>query len=283
MIARGIPTCIIIYMTSTTETQNRPEVVADKAISEAYQAYAKANYELHRANKYGSNNIEALATAVAEATITYEEANNAYTGWNRFFLVPGGHIHSSMHCSTCNRWTNGADTVATTFMWLPDLSGLEIDDAIEEYGSILCTVCYKDAPVEYTNGTNKKDADVKARKQAQAALRKTKEFKAFDRNFKRIAREVQSINWATESRIPQQEGFIADSLKEGRTESIARNEAEIAEIKAEITECKVEIAKWIAKFETARDAILPVIEEIGVQASDVNLDPFESRSALPSL
>jgi len=274
-----------MYMTTTTETQNRPEVVADKAISEAYQTYAKANYELHRANKYGSKNIEALATAVAEATIAYEEADNAYTGWNRFFLVPGGHIHSSMHCSTCNRWTNGADSVATTFMWLPDLSGLEIEDAIEEYGSILCTVCYKDAPVEYTNGTNKKDADVKARKQAQAALRKTKEFKSFNTQFEGIKKAVSTIETST-SDIEWDQRFLADAQANPgmfSDELVASRTNQIATNKERVAKAQASIPKRIPKLDAAVEALLPVIEELGIQAGDVNFDPFESRSALPSL
>ncbi len=49
--------------------------------------------------------------------------------WSRFFLVTGGHIHSSMYCSTCNR--NGK---ATAFSWLPDLSGLTEEEAVAAHG-----------------------------------------------------------------------------------------------------------------------------------------------------
>jgi hypothetical protein len=75
------------------------------------------------------------------------EAEFAAAPWTRFFLVQGGHIHSSTSCSTCN---NGA--TATTFGWLPALSGLTEADAVAAHGAILCTVCYPSAPVEWTNG-----------------------------------------------------------------------------------------------------------------------------------
>jgi hypothetical protein len=66
--------------------------------------------------------------------------------WSRFFLVQnhGGHIHSSMRCSTC--------FVTTSFGWLPTLSGLTEKDAVDEHGTILCSVCFPSAPVEWTVG-----------------------------------------------------------------------------------------------------------------------------------
>ena len=80
------------------------------------------------------------------AQADYQEKNRQYGGWSRFFLVLGGHIHSSLNCSTCNK-----EGKSTNFGWLPDLSGLAEDDAVKEHGAILCTVCYPSAPVEHTN------------------------------------------------------------------------------------------------------------------------------------
>lgn len=85
--------------------------------------------------------------AFIHAEIAPLNAEYAAAPWTRFFLVQGGHIHSSMRCSTCN---NGA--TATTFGWLPALSGLTEADAVAAHGAILCTVCYPTAPVEWTNG-----------------------------------------------------------------------------------------------------------------------------------
>jgi hypothetical protein len=71
---------------------------------------------------------------------------DAYTGWSRFFLVTSstGHVHSSMHCSTCRP--------TTTYGWLPELSGKTERDAVDELGPTLCSVCYPSAPVEFTSG-----------------------------------------------------------------------------------------------------------------------------------
>jgi len=84
-----------------------------------------------------------------------------YDGWSRFFLVlnVGGHVHSSMNCSTCN---NGKQD--TRFAWLPELSGLNEADAVADQGAILCTTCYPSAPVEFTN---KYDLDEQAKLDAR--------------------------------------------------------------------------------------------------------------------
>jgi hypothetical protein len=74
------------------------------------------------------------------------ELEELYTGWSRFFLVTSspGHVHRSTHCSTCRP--------TTRFGWLPELSGKSDEVAVDELGPTLCTVCYPDAPVEWTEG-----------------------------------------------------------------------------------------------------------------------------------
>lgn len=83
---------------------------------------------------------EALHTAAEPLEAEYNAAP-----WSRFFLVnnTGGHIHSSLSCSTCH--------ITTSFSWLPELSGLSEKDAVDAHGAILCTVCFPSAPVEWTN------------------------------------------------------------------------------------------------------------------------------------
>jgi hypothetical protein len=101
---------------------------------------------------------------LADARARIEAGNEAFRaagGWSRFFLVQGGHIHSSMSCSTCN---NGE--AMTSFGWLPALSGLTEAEAVAEHGAILCTVCFPSAPVEWTNG---RELEAEAKKAAQCA------------------------------------------------------------------------------------------------------------------
>jgi hypothetical protein len=66
--------------------------------------------------------------------------------WSRFFLVTSsnGHIHSSMHCHTCNK-----GRFFTSFALLPSLSGANLETAVAKMGAGLCSVCFPDAPSEY--------------------------------------------------------------------------------------------------------------------------------------
>jgi hypothetical protein len=67
-------------------------------------------------------------------------------GWTRFYIVSGGHIHSSMRCPTCNR-----GQFRTEFGWQPTMSGMDETAALTqlaEQAFILCTVCFPNAPVQ---------------------------------------------------------------------------------------------------------------------------------------
>lgn len=107
--------------------------------------------------------IRTIQAAQAEIFAQITELNGQYTGWSRFFLVNNnnGHIHSSMHCSTCQ--------ITTSFSWLPSVSGKTEADAVEEFGYILCSVCYPSAPVSWTDGISKvaqAERDAKAAEKA---------------------------------------------------------------------------------------------------------------------
>lgn len=101
---------------------------------------------------------QAARIAVAENIKAEIEAlQDLYTGWSRFFVVTSsaGHIHSSMHCSTCY--------FTTTYGWLPELSGKTEAEAVEAHGPALCSVCFPSAPVDMVGG---KLTKVKATKAA---------------------------------------------------------------------------------------------------------------------
>lgn len=64
--------------------------------------------------------------------------------WPRYMSTTGSdaHIHSDMYCSTCNR-----GRYRTAFVFLTELSGTPIEQAIGRFQTTLCTVCFPDAPV----------------------------------------------------------------------------------------------------------------------------------------
>lgn len=78
--------------------------------------------------------LEAL-DAAAEPLQAIYQANP----WTRFFLVPGGHLHSSTHCSSL-RWS-------TPIGWLPEYSGKTEAEIVALAGEAACTICWPSAPV----------------------------------------------------------------------------------------------------------------------------------------
>ena len=75
-------------------------------------------------------------------------------GWSRFFLClnAGGHIHAGLTGREC-----GSVRPSTRIGWLPELSGLTMTDAVKAHGTVLCSHCFPDAPVEWTVGQAKPD------------------------------------------------------------------------------------------------------------------------------
>ena len=106
-----------------------------------YSSYSQDSLDRLLAQREGAE--VAAAEALAE-TRPYQAEYNSRP-WSRFFIVQnnGGHIHSSMGCSTC--------FVTTRFGWLPEFSGQTEAEAVAKHGAILCTVCYPTAPVEWTD------------------------------------------------------------------------------------------------------------------------------------
>ena len=86
-----------------------------------------------------------VSTAAYVAITTHEQS---YTGWQRFWLVTSsaGLVHRDMNCSTCNKGRQ-----ATTFALLPTLSGQPVDRLVEAFGPVLCSVCWPEAPVAWTD------------------------------------------------------------------------------------------------------------------------------------
>lgn len=89
--------------------------------------------------------------ALAQGTVdARESAWNENGRWTRYFAVSGGHIHSSAACHSLRP--------TTRIGWLPELSAESEEEAVTRYGSVLCTFCFPSAPVGWTTGTMKTEA-----------------------------------------------------------------------------------------------------------------------------
>jgi hypothetical protein len=114
-----------------------------------YQAgdFRYSSYSQETVNRLNekSAQIEAAIAAARVETLPYEAEFVRRGGWTRAWLVDntGGHVHSSMHCSTC------FDT--TRFGWLPQVSGFDEAEIVAQAGEKACTICYPSAPAEVLN------------------------------------------------------------------------------------------------------------------------------------
>lgn len=75
-----------------------------------------------------------------------ERAFRKRGGWNRAYLVPDGHLHKSMDCSTCNK-----GEAPTQFQFMTDHSGKSENEIVGEAGYRACTTCYPSAPIGDAN------------------------------------------------------------------------------------------------------------------------------------
>lgn len=85
------------------------------------------------------------AVAAAGAEVDRLEAIWSRCGrWQRYFSVPGGHIHASPTCRSLRP--------TTRIGWLPELSAEPVAAAVTAYGAVLCSHCFPQAPTDWTAG-----------------------------------------------------------------------------------------------------------------------------------
>lgn len=123
----------------------------------------------------------------AETAVFVQDAEWANHGqWNRYGVVPGGHIHRSHGCFTVR--------ITTTFVWAYEVSGDSVEDAIEAYGPALCSHCFKDAPTSYIQQAKvAKDADGNPLTLAQAqAIADAKAAAKAEREAKKAAKAARA-------------------------------------------------------------------------------------------
>ena len=224
----------------------RLEVTIDTEIARLAGISATASERVASMKRYKKDGDRDLLEAIDTAASAREEflaENKKFAGWSRFFLVnnKGGHIHSSTNCSTCN--------YRTSFSWLTNLAAMTGEDAVDEFGAILCSVCFPGAPVEWTNGKNKKD---EAHKQLTAdlkAMRATPEGKKLLKAKTDLYFAASSAKWACEA-VAQLEGFAADG-QERTPEYVAMLKSDIVVALAKQIKTEALLVQAQSKFDLA--------------------------------
>ncbi len=233
---------------SNHDTATRQTMIEiDTKIAEAKAAYQSAASNVAFNEKNNRSN-EADNAKLVDALDALREAELDYAGWSRFFIVPQGHIHSSLDCSTCNKYSHSGSGV-TSFAWLTELAGLESVDAVEIYGAILCTVCFPDAPVEHTGGENKVEAAEKAAAKTEREINRIPEVKKMNAKISKIDSvryNISSCEWS----IERYERSFEDYPDAG--------EEAFAEWNAEIAAHEAKIVKFRKQIVAAEKAMAPI-------------------------
>ena len=119
------------------------EMTMDEVVVAATELAQQVHYNARQAQEH----LDQFAAAqkvhhdVREAQVPLN-AEYRRRPWSRAFLVQntGGHVHSSMSCSTC--------FPTTEFAWMVAFSGKPESEIVEAAGEAACTVCYPSAPVD---------------------------------------------------------------------------------------------------------------------------------------
>lgn len=149
----------------------------DNEIVEYTGLYVQAQMKLdaaYRARVRNEAEIERLSNRVGDMRRVLGKLEDVYAIylWNRAFIVPGGHVHSSRGCRTLF-----ADTVLYP---VPECSALTEDEIVEKAADRACTVCYPSAPVD-------KKSTLKAPGEEEVSQRKTeREAKAAEKKAKEV-------------------------------------------------------------------------------------------------
>lgn len=93
---------------------------------------------------------ELAVTAAAAEVDRLEDIWSRRGRWQRYFSVPGGHIHASPACHSLRP--------TTRIGWLPELSAEPVAAAVEAYGTVLCSRCFPQAPTDWTAGHRPADS-----------------------------------------------------------------------------------------------------------------------------
>lgn len=91
--------------------------------------------------------VAAAEQAVAAAAAQVDRLEDLWSRcgrWQRYFSVPGGHIHASPACHSLRP--------TTRIGWLPELSAEPVAAAVAAYGAVLCSHCFPQAPTDWTAG-----------------------------------------------------------------------------------------------------------------------------------
>jgi hypothetical protein len=150
--------------------------------------------------------------------------------WRRFVLVPGGHVHRPA-CSTL-RFT-------TARYIMPNYSGAEEADLVEEAGEAACTICFPSAPVdrptripELVAEREAREAEAAARK-AEKAAKEAEKIVVGKQVYKTLRAAENAVGWEIESLVSRRFQEAVDASHRDHLDRLAAEDLATARTIAE--------------------------------------------------
>lgn len=187
----------------------------DTEIASFSARLARVEVEIQRQRKYRDDDgylrhhySEAkLDEAEAEANVLrtlIHELDMEYIrrgGWTRYFHVTNtnGHIHESMHCSSC--------LPTTQYSWRTDLSGLTMEEVVEREAYNACSVCLPIAPAEQRQA---REYYNRQQREARAAEKQAKKNEKLAKQAERAVKFLAKVDKAVEKHCGSWEAFRSD-------------------------------------------------------------------------
>lgn len=93
--------------------------------------------------------IKDLEAKEQEISLRIIELQDSYSGWTRWEVCHGGHLHDMTNHNRCSSLDRGVNMSHTS--WIPAFAAMQWDEVAEELSAdtIVCSICFPDAPVEY--------------------------------------------------------------------------------------------------------------------------------------
>ena len=107
-------------------------------LNSRYRSREPSQRELDRAAQE-IERLEGTLSGLFDQTEPFNAEYRRRQGWSRYYRVVTsgqGHVHRSMDCYTCYP--------TTKYEWLPSLSGKGQLEAVDDYGSEMCSICFPD-------------------------------------------------------------------------------------------------------------------------------------------
>ena len=169
----------------------------------SHDSYMRARYE--KVQIEAEEQLEALRQEAAPFEAEYVRRG----GWTRFFHVTNtnGHVHNSMHCSSC--------FFDTQYAWRTDLSGLTEAEVVEREAYQACSVCMPIAPAVQKAAFKAHQAE------KREAKKQEREAKAAEKAARKLAREESLAHKANAALDKYGDDYIKQAWYDGKiTDSV---------------------------------------------------------------